>query len=95
VADLNGDGLPDIVVANRYGNSGGSNYVCLNRGHGKFDADCTAFSHESATTITPADFNGDGFIDLLAPNRDGEPIFPSAFPSGHPTRPYGWRRRRT
>lgn len=71
VADLNGDGLPDIVVANRYGNSGGSNYVCLNRGHGKFDADCTAFSHESATTISPADFNGDGFIDLLVPNRDG------------------------
>jgi FG-GAP-like repeat len=71
VADLNGDGLPDIIVANRTGDSTGSNYVCLNRGKGKFDADCIAFSHESATTITPADFNGDGFIDLAVPHREG------------------------
>jgi len=71
LADLNGDGLPDIIVANRYGNSSGSNYVCLNRGNGRFDANCLAFSHESATTITPADFSGDGFIDLAVPNRDG------------------------
>src|SRR5215831_5356495 len=71
VADLNGDGLPDIIVANRYGSTGGSNYVCLNRGSGRFDSDCIAFSHESATTITPADFNGDGVVDLAVPNRDG------------------------
>jgi hypothetical protein len=70
VADINGDGLPDIVVANRSGNKG-ANYVCLNRGGGRFDADCTAFSRESATTITAADFNYDGLIDLAVPFRDG------------------------
>jgi hypothetical protein len=71
VADLNGDGLPDIVVANRTGGKGGANYICLNRGKGRFDADCIAFSHESATTITPADINRDGRIDLVVPHRDG------------------------
>jgi len=71
VADLNGDRLPDIVAANRTGNNQGFNYVCLNRGKGKFDADCLPFSKESATAITPADFNSDGFIDLAVPHREG------------------------
>jgi hypothetical protein len=69
VADLNGDGRPDIIVANRP-DSGAANYVCLNRGAGRFDSDCAAFSHEPATTITPADFNQDGLIDLAVPHRD-------------------------
>ncbi len=68
-ADLNGDGLPDIIVANR-AEGRVANYVCLNRGGGHFDADCLTFSHESATTITPADVNRDGFVDLIVPNRD-------------------------
>jgi hypothetical protein len=71
VADVNHDGLPDIIVANRTGDTKGANYVCFNKGKGQFDADCLAFSHESATTITPADMNGDGFVDLIVPHRDG------------------------
>jgi hypothetical protein len=71
VADVNRDGLPDILVANRAEDGKGPNYVCLNKGKGQFDADCLAFSHESATTITPADMNGDGSVDLIVPNRDG------------------------
>ncbi len=71
VADVNNDGQPDIIVANRNGNRGGFNYVCMNRGGGRFDADCTPFSSESSTTIAPADFNGDGLIDLAVPHRDG------------------------
>jgi hypothetical protein len=70
-ADLNGDGLPDIIVANRPDDLKGSDYVCLNKGGGHFDADCLAFSQESATTITPADMNRDGFVDLIVPHRDG------------------------
>jgi hypothetical protein len=69
VVDLNGDGLPDIVVANRGDKS--SNYICLNKGKGQFDKTCIAFSTESATTIAAADFNHDGLIDLAVPHRDG------------------------
>ncbi len=70
-ADLNGDKLPDIIVANRTGDRAGSNFICLNRGGGRFDADCLAFSHESTTTITPADINRDGAVDLIVPHREG------------------------
>lgn len=70
VADLNGDGLPDIVVANRTSPERAANYVCLNRGAGRFGPSCVAFSKEPATTITPSDFNRDGKIDLAVPYRD-------------------------
>ena len=71
VADLNGDGLPDIIVANRADPKHAANYICMNRGRGRFDADCLAFAPYPATTITPADFNRDGRIDLAVPHRDG------------------------
>ncbi len=71
VADVNSDGLPDIIVANRYGKNPGGNYICLNRGAGRFDDQCLRFSRESATTITPTDVNRDGLVDLIVPHRDG------------------------
>jgi hypothetical protein len=71
VVDLDGDGLPDIVVANRTSPERAANYVCLNRGAGRFEAACVAFSKEPATTITPSDFNHDGKMDLVVPYRDG------------------------
>lgn len=71
VADMNGDGRPDIIAANRTGRQSGFNYICLNDGRGGFRADCIPFSSEPATTITAADFNGDGITDLLVPHRNG------------------------
>lgn len=71
VADLDGDSLPDVVLANRTGGDSGYNYICPGAGGGRFADECIGFSMESATTITPADFNGDGFIDLAVPHRDG------------------------
>ena len=69
VADVNGDGRPDVIAANRPGPS----YVCLNLGGGRFQTDCLAIPAKSATTIVPADFDGDGSIDLAVPARDGGP----------------------
>jgi hypothetical protein len=70
IADINADGLPDIILANR-GGSSTSNYICLNTGKGQFNANCIAFAPYPATTISSADFNKDGFIDLVVPHRDG------------------------
>jgi hypothetical protein len=69
IADLNGDGRPDVIAANRPGPS----YVCLNLGGGRFATDCISIPAKSATTIVPADFDGDGVIDLAVPARDGGP----------------------
>ena len=72
LADLNGDKRPDILVANR--SSGPENprpsQVCLNAGAGTFPV-CTPLPTQSATIIVAADFDGDGFNDLLIPHRDG------------------------
>ncbi|HZJ33890.1 MAG TPA: VCBS repeat-containing protein [Vicinamibacterales bacterium] len=95
VADLNGDARPDIVVANRTGDDKGFNYVCLNRGAGKFDSNCLPVTRESTTTITPADFDRDGRVDLAVPHReggqsyvyfnDGQANFPRRVPFGPAT----------
>jgi hypothetical protein len=70
VADLNNDGRPDIIVANR-SNDATPNFICLNQGKGMFGADCLPVAPYPTTTITAADFNKDGLLDLVAPHRNG------------------------
>jgi hypothetical protein len=65
VSDLNGDGYPDIVVANRMSTS----YYCLNDGKQHFD--CRPLEHSpSAATVLIADVDGDGKNDIVYPCRD-------------------------
>ncbi len=72
VADLNGDGRPDIIVANRSSRPERpvTSFVCLNDGKGAFPV-CNPLPTQSATIIVATDLDGDGFIDLIVPHRDG------------------------
>jgi len=71
IADLNGDALPDVVLANRDGRGAAVSQLCFGVGGGAFAAECIGFAEGSATTISPADFDGDGVLDLAVPHRDG------------------------
>jgi FG-GAP-like repeat len=71
VADVNGDGKPDLVVAQACGSSctEGSTSVLLGRGDGTFEP---AVAYESggsiANSVAVADVNGDGKPDLVVAN---------------------------
>jgi hypothetical protein len=72
VADLNGDGNLDLIVANEEqskSDSQGSISVMLGKGNGKFRAPVNYSSGgESAYSVVVADVNGDGKPDLVVAN---------------------------
>jgi hypothetical protein len=65
VADVNGDGFPDVVVAGANNNNVG---VLLGNGNGTFQPPVTYPTGRQPQYIAAGDLNGDGFPDLVVTN---------------------------
>jgi len=65
LGDFNGDGRPDIAVADPDVNSVS---VLLNRGNGTFNVQMDYPTGNSPSSIAVSDFNGDGKLDLVVAN---------------------------
>jgi hypothetical protein len=67
VADFNGDGIPDLAVAN-YGQASGTVSVLLGNGDGTFQAAQSYPTGASFAGVAVADFSGDGIPDSERPS---------------------------
>jgi FG-GAP-like repeat len=64
VGDFNGDGKLDVAIAGYNSSTQGVIQIMLGNGDGTFRAGQTINMSEIARSITTADFNGDGKLDL-------------------------------
>ena len=76
VADLNGDGTPDVVATNSDTSfvTTGAVSVFIGKGDGTFGAASTYNFGHGAASVAVADFNGDGKVDLAVSAFDKNTI---------------------
>ncbi|HKI31683.1 MAG TPA: VCBS repeat-containing protein [Gemmataceae bacterium] len=70
-ADLNGDGRPDLVVANYADNTVG---VLLGDGDGTFQKEKTYRVGAGPIAVAVADVNGDGRLDIVVVNKNDDTL---------------------
>jgi hypothetical protein len=71
MADFNGDGAPDLAVANFSFGNGNTVGIRLNNGDGTFKNVVNVFAGEGVYWVTTGDFNGDNRVDLAVANLTG------------------------
>jgi hypothetical protein len=71
VEDVNHDGKPDIITVSTDQYADAALQSFLNTGGGHFRAGGTYTNLVAATLLASADFNGDGFLDLVVRNDPG------------------------
>lgn len=75
IADLNGDGKPDVVTAN---SESSTISVLMGTGDGSFGPTTEVATGYGPSSLTVADLNGDGELDLIAATRDWNQSSPGA-----------------
>ena len=77
LADVNGDGIPDMIFGNYNSNSGSNNdhvSVLLGNGNGTFQNALTFATQGQPLSIAAGDVNGDGKPDLVVANGNGNTV---------------------
>ena len=87
VHDFNNDGLPDVAVV--HGQNREGVHIHYNRGEGNFTSSSALPlpPHYGSSNVAFYDFNGDGFLDVLATNGDNGD-YPAVLKPHHGVRIY-------
>ncbi len=88
IRDFNSDGRPDIIVLMAQAREG--LYLFVNRGKGEFTCSPLVEFHPAfgSSYFELVDFNGDGFVDILATNGDNGDLHTAPLRNYHGVRLY-------